>query len=570
MPADIAQHLDPVESCQPFGVVGHDRVMLACAESQEAREHLLDAVLIALDLLDRKDFPGFILAGGVADAGGAAAHQRDRLVAGLLQPVEAHDLHHGADVKRRRGAVETDIADKVATGRELVQRVRVRNLMNKAAAPQHIEKIRFKNSHFGATLIILIFSRYSQGVAEPWRNRLPQACALWHYKMCLFDTSWASRAGASRGSTMALMLTAIGLMSVTSLDGVDVALIETDGRRVKAFGPTGYRPYTQNERGLLRQALTEAVNLPQRDARPGILREAEHAVTIAHAEAVAAFTAQNRLSREDVDIVGFHGQTVLHRPAQKMTVQIGDAAALAKAIHIPVMHDFRAADVAAGGQGAPFVPVYHRALAQSLEREGPMVVVNIGGVSNITYIDGTDTLIACDTGPGNALLDDYMYRTTGQALDCEGRMAAQGVADEAWVARALEHPFFARPPPKSLDRHDFASLALREMRPADGAATLTAFTAAAIARIVALLPKVPLNWIVVGGGARNHTMMRMLRERLAPATIEAGDALGWSTDAIEAQAFGFLAARGLKGLPLSYPATTGVPIPMTGGVIARP
>jgi anhydro-N-acetylmuramic acid kinase len=369
---------------------------------------------------------------------------------------------------------------------------------------------------------------------------------------------------------MTMMLTAIGLMSGTSLDGVDVALIETDGRRVKAFGPTGYRPYTQNERGLLRQALTEAVNLPQRDARPGVLREAEHAVTVAHAEAVAVFTAQNRLSREDVDIVGFHGQTVLHRPAQKMTVQIGDATALARAIHIPVMHDFRAADVAAGGQGAPFVPVYHRALAQSLDREGPMVVVNIGGVSNITYIDGADTLMACDTGPGNALLDDYMYRTTGQALDCEGRMAAQGVADEAWVARALEHPFFALAPPKSLDRNDFASLALREMRPADGAATLTAFTAAAIARIVALLPKVPLNWIVVGGGARNHTMMRMLRERLAPVTVESGEALGWSGDAIEAQAFGFLAARGLKGLPLSYPATTGVPLPMTGGVIARP
>src|SRR5260370_766125 len=163
---------------------------------------------------------------------------------------------------------------------------------------------------------------------------------------------------------MGRMLTAIGLMSGTSLDGVDVALIETDGRRVKAFGPTGYRPYTQNERGLLRQALTEAVNLPQRDARPCILREAEHAVTVAHAEAVAAFTAQNRISREDVDIVGFHGQTVLHRPAQKMTVQIGDAVALAKAIHIPVMHDFRAADVAAGGQGAPLVPLHHLARAR--------------------------------------------------------------------------------------------------------------------------------------------------------------------------------------------------------------
>jgi anhydro-N-acetylmuramic acid kinase len=367
-----------------------------------------------------------------------------------------------------------------------------------------------------------------------------------------------------------MMLTAIGLMSGTSLDGVDVALIETDGKRVKSFGPSGYRAYSDHERGLLRQALTEAINLPQRDARPGILREAERAVTIAHAEAVAAFTSQHHITRENIDIVGFHGQTVLHRPERRLTVQIGDATALAKAIHIPVMHDFRAADVAAGGQGAPFVPVYHRALAQSLERDGPMTVVNIGGVSNITYIDGADTLIACDTGPGNALLDDFMFRVTGQPFDCEGRMAAQGNADQAWIARALEHPFFAAPPPKSLDRNDFASLTLREMLPADGAATLTAFTAAAIARIVPLLPKRPRNWIVAGGGARNLTMLRMLRERVAPATVESADALGWSADAIEAQAFGFLAARGLKGLPLSYPATTGVPIPMTGGVIARP
>jgi anhydro-N-acetylmuramic acid kinase len=369
---------------------------------------------------------------------------------------------------------------------------------------------------------------------------------------------------------MAMMMTAIGLMSGTSLDGVDVALIETDGKRVQAFGPTGYRPYTETERGLLRQALAEAIHLAQRDARPGILREAERAVTLAHAEAVAAFTAQNHITREGVDIVGFHGQTVLHRPAQRMTVQIGDAAVLARAIHIPVMHDFRAADVAAGGQGAPLVPVYHRALAQSLEREGPLAVVNIGGVANITYIDGADTLIACDTGPGNALLDDFIFRVTGQRFDGEGRLAAQGIADAAWVARALEHPFFALPPPKSLDRNDFASLALPAMPPADGAATLTALTAAAIARIVPLLPKPPQSWIVAGGGARNFTMLRMLRERLAPATVESAEALGWSADAIEAQAFGFLAARGLKGLPLSYPATTGVPMPMTGGLIARP
>jgi anhydro-N-acetylmuramic acid kinase len=367
-----------------------------------------------------------------------------------------------------------------------------------------------------------------------------------------------------------MMMTAIGLMSGTSLDGVDVALIETDGRLVKAFGPSGYRPYTDQERNLLRQALTEAVNLSQRDARPGVLRDAERAVTIAHAEAVAAFTAQNHISREDVDIVGFHGQTVLHRPGEGLTVQIGDAAALAKAIHIPVMHDFRAADVAAGGQGAPFVPVYHRALAQSLHREGPIVVVNIGGVSNITYIDGPEVLIACDTGPGNALLDDFMFRSTGQPLDCEGRTAAQGNVDVPWVVRAMKHRFFELSPPKSLDRNEFAGLASPKGSPADGAATLTAFTVEAIAAVVPLLPRETKSWIVTGGGARNLTMLRMLRERLAPATVEAADTLGWSADAIEAQAFGFLAARGLRGLPLSYPATTGVPFPMTGGLVARP
>ncbi|MGE5159625.1 MAG: anhydro-N-acetylmuramic acid kinase [Gemmatimonas sp.] len=367
-----------------------------------------------------------------------------------------------------------------------------------------------------------------------------------------------------------MMLTAIGLMSGTSLDGVDVAVIETDGKRIQSFGPIGYRPYTEAERKLLRQALAEAVQLTEREARPGALAEAERAVTLAHADAIKAFATQHRLAPEDIDIVGFHGQTVLHRPERKLTVQIGDAAALAKAIHIPVMADFRAADVAAGGQGAPFVPVYHRALVQSLQREGPIVVVNIGGVSNVTYIDGNDALIACDTGPGNALLDDFMQRVTGQAYDCDGRMAAQGKADDAWVARVLEHPFFARKPPKSLDRNDFAHFKLGEMAPADGAATLTALTVAAIARIVPLLPKPPQSWIIAGGGARNLTMMRMLRERLAPARVEAADALGWSADAIEAQAFGFLAVRGLKGLPLSYPTTTGVAMPMTGGVIARP
>lgn len=367
-----------------------------------------------------------------------------------------------------------------------------------------------------------------------------------------------------------MMMRALGLMSGTSLDGVDVAMIETDGRRVTALGPTGYRAYTMQERAVLRHALTEAVKLNKRDQRPGVIGEAERMVTVAHAEAVAAYTAQHGISPVDIDIVGFHGQTVLHRPAERLTIQIGDGAALARTIHIPVMHDFRAADVAAGGQGAPFVPVYHRALAESLGRGGPIAVVNIGGVSNITYIDGEDVLIACDTGPGNALLDDFMLKSISQPFDNEGRTAAQGVADEAWIANALQHPFFKTPPPKSLDRNDFAALKLGNVSVADGAATLTAFTVAAIASIAPLLPKPPESWIIVGGGARNLTMMRMLRRRLEPASVESAEGLGWSGDAIEAQAFGFLAVRSLQRLPLSYPATTGVPHPMSGGVIANP
>jgi anhydro-N-acetylmuramic acid kinase len=267
-----------------------------------------------------------------------------------------------------------------------------------------------------------------------------------------------------------MMLTALGLMSGTSLDGVDVAMIETDGRRVNALGPSGYRPYTDTERGLLRQALYEAADLPDRTARPGCLREAERVVTAAHAEAVAAYTAQHRMRFDDIDIVGFHGQTVLHRPEKKLTVQIGDAATLAKLIHVPVMYDFRAADVDAGGQGAPFVPVYHRALAQSLEREGPIVVVNIGGVSNITYIDG-DTLIACDTGPGNALLDDYMFRWLNQRFDNEGRTAALGKVDAAWIFPHCKCRSFRCP-----RRNRSTATILREARrdaARDSAATLT-------------------------------------------------------------------------------------------------
>jgi anhydro-N-acetylmuramic acid kinase len=364
-------------------------------------------------------------------------------------------------------------------------------------------------------------------------------------------------------------LSALGLMSGTSLDGIDAALIETDGERVARFGPVGYRPYADAERNLLRRALAAATALSDRAARPGVLAEAEALVTQAHARAVEDFLGTNGIDRSDVAVIGFHGQTVLHRPERRLTVQVGDGAVLARSVGVPVVYDLRAADVAAGGQGAPLVPVFHRALVEGIGRPHPVAVLNVGGVANVTYIDGTD-LIACDTGPGNALIDDFMMARNGVPCDRDGAAAAQGRVDEAWVSAALAHAFFAAPPPKSLDRNAFASLDASGLSLADGAATLTAFTATAVAAVVPHLPRAPRSWIVAGGGARNPTLMRMLAEWLKPASVESAQTVGWASDAIEAQAFAFLAVRALEGLPITFPGTTGAPQPMTGGVIVRP
>lgn len=364
-------------------------------------------------------------------------------------------------------------------------------------------------------------------------------------------------------------LRAIGLMSGTSLDGIDAALIETDGEAVRAFGPSGYRPYGESEREQFRAAFAAAVDLTDRSARPGVLAAAEELVTRLHAETVEALLATHAIDRSSIDVVGFHGQTVLHRPAAGLTVQIGDGGALAERLGIPVAFDFRAADVAAGGQGAPLVPVFHAALARALDRPRPLAVLNIGGVANLTYVDGGDP-VACDTGPGNALIDDFMRARTGRPYDDHGDVAAAGRVARDFIDQVLDDPFFDAPPPKSLDRNAFAyaNIGLPAFSLADGAATLSALTAAAVARAIPLLPQTPRAWIVSGGGARNHTLMRMLAERLAPATVETADAVGWSADSLEAQAFAFLAVRTLRGLPITFPATTGAPRPLAGGIVA--
>jgi anhydro-N-acetylmuramic acid kinase len=310
-------------------------------------------------------------------------------------------------------------------------------------------------------------------------------------------------------------------------------------------------------RTLLRAALDAARTASQNGPVPGIIGEAEQRLTLAHAEAVKTLLAKVG----SADLIGFHGQTILHRPEKGWTWQIGDGALLARETGIDVINDFRTGDVAAGGQGAPLMPLYHAARARG--QAEPLVVVNIGGVAQVTYICG-DTVLAFDTGPGNAPIDDWMQRHTGRPVDTDGALAASGTVNEAALRDMLDHPFFSRVPPKSLDRMDFGMEAVEGLSPADGAATLTAFTAASLARAAEHFPQAPQNWIVSGGGRHNRTLMAMLKARVAAPVMSANDA-GWDGDALEAEGFAYLAMRAKRGLPLSLPTTTGVARPMTGG-----
>ncbi len=352
------------------------------------------------------------------------------------------------------------------------------------------------------------------------------------------------------------MARAIGLMSGTSLDGVDAAWIETDGHTISAFGPTLTIPYDAGLRRDLREILDLAPELDPADRR---IVSAAARLTEVHVRAVKAL-------KKPADLIGFHGQTILHQPDQKRTWQIGDAALLARETGIAVAHDFRTDDVAAGGEGAPLVPVYHGALAVGLPR--PLAVLNIGGVANVTWIGESGELIACDTGPGNGPLDDWMMRQTGESFDRDGVLATSGMVDAQVLSRLMKHPYFTRQAPKSLDRLDFTraidASGLEFLTAADGAATLTAFTGVAVA--VASFPARPSRWLVSGGGRRNPAIMTMLRSVLSEP-VDPVESVGWNGDALEAQCFGYLAVRVSKGLPLSFPGTTGVPAPMTGGRI---
>jgi len=355
--------------------------------------------------------------------------------------------------------------------------------------------------------------------------------------------------------------TAIGLMSGTSMDGIDAAIIQTDGETVFGFGTAISIPYDVAFRERLRGILgVDPEGAPQAKAVADDL-------TALHGEAVKALLVEADLKPADIDVIGFHGHTVFHQPDLGLTRQIGDGGALARETGIPVVDNFRAADVAGGGQGAPLAPLYHAALAWNYEK--PLAVLNIGGVANITWISPDGGIVAFDTGPGNALIDDWVRAREDRDMDMGGALAHAGKVDEEALSTLLDHPYFLQPYPKSLDRNAFDSGPIEHLSTEDGAATLTAFTAATVEKAVHILPALPNRWLVCGGGRRNPALMAALRGVLLQP-IEPVEMVKWHGDALEAQAFGFLAVRSLKGLPLSLPSTTGVDKPTTGGVLHQP
>ncbi len=350
------------------------------------------------------------------------------------------------------------------------------------------------------------------------------------------------------------------------MDGVDAALIETDGEEVVRPLDFVSLPYSEEDRGVLRSALMHAQGLSAPDDHPDIAA-ASRVVDRRHIEAVEALLRKIGRNAADIGAVGYHGQTVAHRPDRGWTWQIGDGQVLAHALGLMVVDDFRSADVEQGGQGAPLVPVYHA--ARLSDRECPAVVLNLGGVGNLTFVGSTGLLLAFDTGPGNALIDDWMHEHAGLSHDEGGAAAAQGRVREDVLSQMMSHPWFEEPPPKSLDRNDFSIDAVRGLPLTDGAATLTAFTASAVARGIAHCPVRPRAIHVAGGGRHNRTLMGMIAARCGVPVTPVDD-LGWNGDATEAEAFAYLAVRFLQGKPTSYPETTGVNAPVSGGRVSVP
>ena len=374
---------------------------------------------------------------------------------------------------------------------------------------------------------------------------------------------------------------ALGTMTGTSGDGmVDLALLQTDGHHVTSFGPWTLSPYPPTVTALIAEATQAALAWNFEGPEPAVFQTAEHALTQGHATAIQAFLKAHGIPPTQVAVIGFHGQTVLHRPPQRAalhrplrpgtpgrTRQLGNGPLLAQLTGIGTAYDFRTRDVAAGGQGAPLAAAYHNALLDTAGIPPQAAVLNLGGVANISART-PQGMVAFDTGPANAPLNDWTARHTGLPMDRDGALARAGQVDEPLLARLLQHPHLAAPYPKSLDRSAFQASMVEGLTLEDGAATLTAFTAASIGRGLDLLPTRPRHLIVCGGGRRNPAMMDALQTRAQVTPLQA-EQVGWRGDAIEAECFAFLAVRTLHGDPISYPGTTGVPTPLPGGQLAR-
>ena len=349
----------------------------------------------------------------------------------------------------------------------------------------------------------------------------------------------------------------IGLMSGTSMDGVDAAYLKTNGIDFIETGMAITLPYSDSFRNELSEVVSKGL----------YSKNVEYQITNIHADAVKHLIEKNGDSRGFVDLIGFSGHTIFHIPDEKKTLQIGDGAMLADLTGIDVVSDFRSNDLINGGQGAPLAPVYHQVLATKLKK--PVGIINIGGVANITYIGTEDELISFDTGPGNALIDDFIFSRLGYRQDTGGKLALSGKLDKKILESLMDHTYFSLNIPKSLDRNQFALTPTNELSDADGAATLTAFTAESISRSINFLPKTPLLWLVTGGGRYNEAILRELRSRLGK-DVKTVEEVGWKGDAIEAQAFAYLAVRSVLGLPLAFPSTTGVRSPVSGGKLFLP
>ncbi|MEM5583809.1 anhydro-N-acetylmuramic acid kinase [Roseibium sp. AS2] len=364
---------------------------------------------------------------------------------------------------------------------------------------------------------------------------------------------------------------AIGLMTGTVLDGyIDIAMIRTDGTQIDAFGPWELAPYPTDIRDLLGKTFEAALKWRFEGPEPEIFREAEIALTKAQSQAVNQFLDKHGYTSSDISAIGFHGQTVLHAAPESgkrgHTRQLGDGNLMARITGTDVVYDFRSADMDAGGHGAPLSAIYHKAMLKKIHTGGETTILNLGGVANLTWCDG-DEMIAFDTGPANAPVNDWIMEHSGEDMDVDGQTAASGTVDEDRLKKLLEHPFLAAPYPKSLDRFDFSASMAEGLDQADGAATLTAFTAGSVGKALDLLPKRPKRIIVCGGGRKNPYMMRELGKRTG-AEIVPAESVGLRGDAVEAECFAFLAVRSKLGMPISFPLTTGVQEPITGGQLA--